>query len=103
MPRLTKTSISVASSAVVAATAGVAMVAAAVIAVVQAGQFFFPQTRWRFSRAHRTSPLEYPRLLDVAAAPKAAVLGGADLCSRGPLVMLHSGCRISSLVRRSGC
>ena len=64
----------VASSAVVAATAVVAMVPAAAVAAVQAGLFFVPQPRWRFPRAHRTSPLGYPRLLDVTAAPEAAVL-----------------------------
>ena len=73
-----ETSMSKASSAVVAVTAVVTMVAAAAVAVVQAG--LFPQPRWRFPRAHRTSPLEYPRLLDVAEAPEAAVLRGADLC-----------------------
>ena len=83
-----ETSMTEASSAIVVATAVAATVEAA---GVQAGWFFFGLPRWYFPQAHRTSPLEYPSLLDVAMAPEAAVLRGADLYSVCPLGMLRSG------------
>ena len=81
MTEAAETSMTEASSAVVVATAVVARVAAAAVAAVPAGYFFFSLPLWRFPQAHRTSPLEYPCLLDVAAAPEAAVLRSADFYS----------------------
>ena len=77
----TETSTTEVSSAVVVATAVVATVAAAAVTAVEAGSFLFPLPRWRFPQTHPTSTLEYPRLLDVAAAPEAAVLRSAELYS----------------------
>ena len=45
---------------------------------------------WRLPLAHRASPLEYLRLLDVAAVPEAAVLRGADYYSSCPHGMLRT-------------
>ena len=87
-----KTSMAETSSAVVAATAVAGTVTAAVVAAVQSGELFLPLPWRRFPQAHRTSPFEYPCLLDVAAASEAAVLQGADLHSWFPLRMLRIGC-----------
>ena len=83
-----ETSMTEASSVIVVATA---VAATGEAAVVQAGLFFFPLPPWQFPQAHRTSPLEYPSLLDVAMAPEAAVLRVTDLYSGCPLEMLRSG------------
>ena len=69
---MAETSLSITAAVMMGETVAAAA-AAVVFAAVQVGRSFFHQTRWRFHRARRTSPLKCPPLWNVAALPKATV------------------------------
>ena len=73
---MAETSLSITVAVMMAETVAAAA-AAVVFAAVHVGRSFFHQTRWRFHRARRTSPLKCPSLWNVAALPKASYSSGA--------------------------